>query len=113
VSTPDVPLARHTANIGGKKGVRCNAVAAGPVLTEVLLRAMPEAEREKMLTEYSVTSVGQAGRHCCVDRFFCFPTLANGSTVRSSLLTRLDQPRLNVWTYTAGLHALVESKLHP
>src|ERR1700744_3731952 len=34
---------------------------------------------------------------------FLFPTTANGSTVRSSLFTRLDQTRLNDWAYTAGL----------
>jgi NAD(P)-dependent dehydrogenase (short-subunit alcohol dehydrogenase family) len=44
-------LTRHTATIGGKKGVRCNAIAPGAVLTEAALRIMPEADREKMLSE--------------------------------------------------------------
>jgi len=52
-------LTRHTATIGGKRGVRCNAVAPGPVLTEALLRAMPDAEREKMLSDIPSHRLGK------------------------------------------------------
>lgn len=52
-------LTRHTATIAGRKGVRCNAIAPGTVLTEALLRTLPEQEREKQLNEIASTRLGK------------------------------------------------------
>jgi len=51
-------LTRHTATIGGKQGVRCNAIAPGTVLTESVLRVLPAAERERQLADIPSTRLG-------------------------------------------------------
>lgn len=52
-------LTRHAATIGGKRGVRTNAVAPGTVLTESLLRTLPEEIRDQQLAEISSTRLGK------------------------------------------------------
>ena len=44
-----VGLTRHTATLGGKRGVRCNLVAPGVVLTKTALRATTEDFRKEIL----------------------------------------------------------------
>ena len=44
-----VGLTRHTATLGGKRGVRCNLVAPGVVLTKTALRATTERFRKEIL----------------------------------------------------------------
>jgi NAD(P)-dependent dehydrogenase (short-subunit alcohol dehydrogenase family) len=44
-----VGLTRHTATLGGKRGVRCNLVAPGVTLTESVLRNLSEESRKKIL----------------------------------------------------------------
>ena len=51
-------LTRHTASVAGRSGVRCNAIAPGTVLTEALLRTLPEVEVDRQLAEISSTRLG-------------------------------------------------------
>jgi len=44
-----VGLTRHTAALGGKRGVRCNLVAPGVTLTEAVLRNLSEEYLKKIL----------------------------------------------------------------
>jgi NAD(P)-dependent dehydrogenase (short-subunit alcohol dehydrogenase family) len=44
-----VGLTRHTATLGGKRGVRCNLVAPGVILTKTALRATTEEFRKEIL----------------------------------------------------------------
>ncbi|MFC5745290.1 SDR family NAD(P)-dependent oxidoreductase [Actinomadura rugatobispora] len=52
-------LTRHVARVGGRQGVRCNAVAPGTVLTEALLRTLPEEIQRRQLEEIPSTRLGK------------------------------------------------------
>lgn len=52
-------LTRHTARIGGRQGVRCNAIAPGTVLTEANLRTLPAEIREQQLADLPSTRLGK------------------------------------------------------
>jgi NAD(P)-dependent dehydrogenase (short-subunit alcohol dehydrogenase family) len=51
-------LTRHAATVGGKQGVRCNAVAPGTVLTEANLRSLPEEIRRQQLADLPSPRLG-------------------------------------------------------
>jgi NAD(P)-dependent dehydrogenase (short-subunit alcohol dehydrogenase family) len=42
-------LTRHTTTLGGKRGVRCNSIAPGVILTGVALANTTEAYRNEIL----------------------------------------------------------------
>ncbi|MFE7421103.1 SDR family NAD(P)-dependent oxidoreductase [Rhodococcus sp. NPDC057529] len=52
-------LTRHAAKVGGRRGVRCNAVAPGTVLTEALLRTLPEENRMEQAAQIPSTRLGK------------------------------------------------------
>jgi len=51
-------LARHTATLGGKHGVRCNSVAAGVILTRAALANTTEEWRTEILTSVASPRLG-------------------------------------------------------
>jgi NAD(P)-dependent dehydrogenase (short-subunit alcohol dehydrogenase family) len=51
-------LCRHVASLWGSKGIRCNAVAPGVVLTKTLLGTLPPSEIEKFLAATRSTRLG-------------------------------------------------------
>lgn len=52
-------LTRHVAQRWGRAGIRCNAVAPGPVLTERVAGYFPEDVRERVLASMPTTPLGQ------------------------------------------------------
>jgi len=52
-------LTRHIASAMGKRGVRCNAVAPGLVLTDAALRVIPEDVRNDQLAGLPSTRLGE------------------------------------------------------
>lgn len=52
-------LTRHVASAMGKRGIRCNAVAPGLVLTATALRVIPEESREAQLADLPATRLGR------------------------------------------------------
>ena len=81
-----VGLTRHTATLGGKRGVRCNLVAPGMVLTKTALRAPPRNSATR--------SSQRCGRHASARqrtsrRWWrsCSRTTARTSTARRSSST--------------------------
>jgi NAD(P)-dependent dehydrogenase (short-subunit alcohol dehydrogenase family) len=55
-----VGLTRHTATLGGKRGVRCNLVAPGVILTKTALRATTEKFRNEILAAVRSPRLGAA-----------------------------------------------------
>jgi NAD(P)-dependent dehydrogenase (short-subunit alcohol dehydrogenase family) len=51
-------LTRHTATVGGKRGVRCNSVAPGVILTRAALNATTEEYREGILASVRSPRLG-------------------------------------------------------
>jgi NAD(P)-dependent dehydrogenase (short-subunit alcohol dehydrogenase family) len=54
-----VGLSRHTATVGGKHGVRCNAIAPGVTLTAAALRTLTEQEQQQMLASVRSPRLGK------------------------------------------------------
>ena len=51
-------LTRHTATLGGKRGVRCNSVAPGVTLTRAALENLSDEYRAQVLTDVQSPRLG-------------------------------------------------------
>ena len=76
-------LTRHTATIGGKRGVRCNLVAPGVVLTKSRLKTTTEEFRKEILAAVRSPRLG-APEDIAAMVAFLFRTMARTSTARRS-----------------------------
>jgi NAD(P)-dependent dehydrogenase (short-subunit alcohol dehydrogenase family) len=76
-------LTRHAASVGGKRGVRCNAVAPGTVLTESNLRALPEEVRAQQLEHLPSPRLGEPADIAAMVAFLLSDDAAwiNGQTI--------------------------------